>query len=269
MDIIVRGKQLKITPAIKDYAQNKLSKSEKFFETIIKMTIELDVKKIRNKDIAHHAKVIISLPGKDEVLEESDPDLYVAIDKISDKVNRQLKKRHEKMKIRPRGMKISQKINQVSEMFSKNGSGNINKDLKISKRKKVVIKPMDLQEALAQVQASKELFLIFQNKISKNINALYTRKNGSFGLLVNDLSETKTDKYQKFLKVLLKQEHKNGGPRLTKTKAVYAQALDLKEAADLMKQMNSPYIIYRSAQTEQFAVLAKKESGFHLFEPAL
>jgi putative sigma-54 modulation protein len=265
MDIIVRGKQLKVTPAIREYAQNKLSKSEKFFETIIKMSVELDVKKIRNKDVAHHAKVIISLPGKDEILEESDPDLYTAIDKISDKVNRQLKKRHEKMKIRPRGMKISQKLNEVSAMFSKNG----HHDLKISKRKKVIIKPMDLQEALAQVQASKEMFLIFQNKISKNINALYTRKNGSFGLLVNDLSETKTDKYQKFLKALLKQEHKNGGPRLTKTKAVYAQALGLKEAAEMMKQMNSPYIIYRSAQTEQFAVLAKKESGFHLFEPAL
>jgi putative sigma-54 modulation protein len=265
MDIIVRGKQLKVTSAIRDYAISKLSKSEKFFETIIKMSVELDVKKIRNKDVAHHAKVIISLPGKDEILEESDPDLYTAIDKISDKVNRQLKKRHEKMKMRPRGMKISQKLNQVSEMFSKNG----HKDLKISKRKKVVVKPMDLQEALAQVQASKELFLIFQNKISKNINALYTRKNGSYGLLVNDLNETKTDKYQKFLKALLKQEHKNGGPRLTKTKAVYAQALDLKQAAEMMKQMNSPYLIYRSIQTEQFAVLAKKESGFHLFEPAL
>ena len=72
MDIIVRGKQLKVTPAIREYAQNKLSKSEKFFETIIKMSVELDVKKIRNKDVAHHAKVIISLPGKDEILEESE-----------------------------------------------------------------------------------------------------------------------------------------------------------------------------------------------------
>lgn len=93
MDIIVSGRHLSITSAIKDYAEKKVSRLEKFFDRIIRVQVNLDVESER-----HTAEMIVSAPkGSMLISEVTDHDIYAAIDRAVDKLERQLTRHKEKL----------------------------------------------------------------------------------------------------------------------------------------------------------------------------
>ncbi|MFN3466416.1 MAG: ribosome hibernation-promoting factor, HPF/YfiA family [Candidatus Brocadiales bacterium] len=93
MDIIVTGKHLNITDAIKGYAEKKVRKLERYFDRVIRIQVNLDVKSER-----HTAEMILSAPrGSMLIAEVTDHDIYVAIDRAVDKLERQLTRHKEKL----------------------------------------------------------------------------------------------------------------------------------------------------------------------------
>lgn len=103
MQIIVRGHKLKITPAIRNYAQKKMQKMERFFSNIQEVLVELEVQHIKNKAKRQIAHVTIKLSQGILRGNESDQDIYTALDKIFAKMEKQVKKHHEKLKTRRGG----------------------------------------------------------------------------------------------------------------------------------------------------------------------
>lgn len=93
MNIIVSGRHLSITNAIKNYAEKKVQKLEKYFDRLIKVQVNLDVESER-----HRAEMIASAArGSILVAEVIDHDIYTAIDKATDKLERQLTRHKEKL----------------------------------------------------------------------------------------------------------------------------------------------------------------------------
>lgn len=100
MEIIITGLHLEVTDAIKEYAEEKVSKISKYLENITSVKITLEVRKTKSEGNIHIAKAIARTPGKEIVIESEDANLYSAIDLLSDKLERQVRKYKEKMKDR-------------------------------------------------------------------------------------------------------------------------------------------------------------------------
>lgn len=92
MLINTSGHQLDLTPAIKDYVQNKLGKLERHNDRITTVNVILSVEKLDQK-----AEATIHASGKEFFADASAEDLYAAIDLLSDKLDRQLIKHKEKL----------------------------------------------------------------------------------------------------------------------------------------------------------------------------
>ena len=100
MKIIVSGKQLEMTEAIKNYAESKVSKITKYLENITETHITLTVENTKTKGKVFNTIGTVQVPGKVIRVEEANSDLYGAIDLLADGLERQTRKFKEKLKER-------------------------------------------------------------------------------------------------------------------------------------------------------------------------
>lgn len=91
MNLTLNGHHLDITPALREYVTNKLSRIKRHFDQVIDVNVILVVDKLVQK-----AEATIHISGKDFFAEASDSDMYAAIDSLMDKLDRQIVKHKEK-----------------------------------------------------------------------------------------------------------------------------------------------------------------------------
>src|SRR3990172_9783877 len=92
MNILVNGRHLEVTPALKSYAEEKIKKFEKYSSDITEATVTLSVEKYR-----HKAEVLLKANGMLIQAESVTGEIYSAIDEVSEKLDRQIKKYKEKL----------------------------------------------------------------------------------------------------------------------------------------------------------------------------
>ncbi len=173
MKYIIRGDKLTVTKAIKDYIESKLSKLDKYYEN--HQDIECKVV-IRSKN--NLQTIEVTIPLKKFILrgEESDKDLYAAIDLVVDKLERQIRKNKDRIK-----NKYDQK--EISELILDFDVEEEEEDSKIIKRKDIDTKPMDEEEAILQMNLLNHDFFVFKNINEECVSVLYKRKDNKYGLL--------------------------------------------------------------------------------------
>lgn len=93
MNIQITGRHVEVTSAIKSYVDDKIGKVSVYFDNIISVKVILTVEKG-----SQVAEAIIIVPGSEFVAKADDKDLYAAIDKLEDKLARQLKKHKDKLR---------------------------------------------------------------------------------------------------------------------------------------------------------------------------
>lgn len=103
--LVIKGKNIDVTPALKDYIGKKLSRLDKYAQHIIEIVVEMHVEK--NPRIADNNIIDVNIYANGAVLrgEEANPDMYASIDLVVDKLDRQMKKYEEK-KVRNRTNKL-------------------------------------------------------------------------------------------------------------------------------------------------------------------
>ena len=174
MKINIRGEKLEVTNAIKDYAEEKLSKIDKFFEK----PDEVDAKVVlKVKGQTQTIEVMIQTKGVILRAEESHSDLYAAIDLVADKLERQIKKNRNKIKSK----KNKEKLDDFKP-FELIGDDEEEVE-KIVKRKDIFLKPMDEEEAILQLELLDHSFFIFNNIDTNSVCVLYKRKDGDYGII--------------------------------------------------------------------------------------
>ena len=169
----IRGSKVKITSAINDYIENKIGKLDKYLEKPDEITANVVVK-VKGKD----QTVEVTIPMKKLILraEDTHNDLYAAIDLVSEKLERQIRKNKTRMK-----------KNVSKDLIDFNTNFKVEKDEnekgRILRRKLIETKPMNEEEAILQMNLLGHDFFVFTNEATNQINILYRRKDMNYGLI--------------------------------------------------------------------------------------
>ena len=174
MRISVTFRHLDPSDALKDYVGQKLSKVNKYFDGPIDANAVLSVEKFRQI-----AEVTVTFGRFTVNCKEETDDMYQSIDKVIDKVERQVKRQREKT-TRRKGIDPDRLNFEVQADYEETKDW----EQRIVKAENVYAKPMSLEEAVMQMDLSTNTeFLVFANSSTQKINVLYRRKDGNFGLI--------------------------------------------------------------------------------------
>lgn len=96
MSTHITGKNIELTEAIKEYVNKKLESVHRHFDNIIAIDVEVDKNMHHKKGDVHHVRINVQIPDHVLHAEETQPDMYAAIDACSDEIDRQIRKQKEK-----------------------------------------------------------------------------------------------------------------------------------------------------------------------------
>lgn len=176
----VRGKNMEVTPALKDYVEKRVGKVAKYFERVGDITVLLTVSKGRHI-------VEVTVPVEGGVLlrgEEATMDMYTSIDLVVEKLERQIHKHKTKLQRRFRGGGF--KADMVMEGISPVTRVDTAADYSVVKTKRFAVKPMDVQEAIMQMNMVNHDFFVFRDAETEAVSVVYRRTDGNYGLIQPD-----------------------------------------------------------------------------------
>jgi putative sigma-54 modulation protein len=176
VQIIVKGKNIEVTDALRRYAEEKVGRVEKHFDHIIKAEVELIVEK--NPSIADNQTVGVALFTKGPVVraKESSKDMYASIDMVTNKLERQVEKY--------KGKTYSSKTqNNLEELVETSKKEEVDPKNRIIDVKQVTVKPMSPEEAIMQMDVLGYGFFVFTNSETEEINVVYRRKDRNYSLI--------------------------------------------------------------------------------------
>ena len=168
----IRGDKMVITEAIKDYTETKLGKLEKYFKDD-DITANVLTRVRGNSQI-----VEVTIPTDKFILrsEEENDDLYAAIDLVTDKLERQIRKNKTRL-----NRNIKDSVKEFNFDFDIKDEEESKE--KIVKRKNIEMKPMDEEEAILEMELLGHSFFVYKDMDTNNICVLYKRKDGDYGLI--------------------------------------------------------------------------------------
>ena len=172
MKTIISGRNLDVTDALRETIQSKLKKLDRFFHKELEVQVTLSVEKNR-----HIMEVTIPFNGSLFRAEESTDDMYKSIDGVVDKLIRQIRKQKSKLQNR---------INRYETIRFENIQDYDKKDMeefKIVRTKRFLMKPMDPEEAVLQMELLDHDFYVFVDAETNDVNVVYKRKDGNYGLI--------------------------------------------------------------------------------------
>jgi ribosomal subunit interface protein len=185
MELIVRSRNGKVSAHHRNYIEAKLTKLERYMDEIARATVEIAEEQRHDQGVVHRAQV--TLQGKHGVLlraERHASELTAAVDEIADTLQRQIKRYKEKHWRRGR---LRRQGGEYIESVLANGAAQIadeEQPKRIVRTKEFQIKPMYSDEAVEQMELLGHNFFVFRDADTNEINVLYRRQDGNYGLIV-------------------------------------------------------------------------------------
>ncbi|BBH27113.1 ribosome hibernation-promoting factor, HPF/YfiA family [Intestinibaculum porci] len=173
MKVSIRGKNITVTPGIQEKVEKKLSKLDKYF-------ITKDVEaKVLVRTYPTGQKIEVTIPTEYVLLraEEVNDDLYDAIDLVVDKLEGQIRKYKTRLSRKSKNNKLAFNIATLEELED-DGEEDV-----IVKTKTINPKPMDMEEAIMQMELIGHTFFVYLDTESNKVSVVYKRDNGGYGLL--------------------------------------------------------------------------------------
>ncbi|XEC95385.1 ribosome-associated translation inhibitor RaiA [Paenibacillus tarimensis] len=174
----IRGQNIQVTEALRDYAEKKISRLERYFEAPLTSEVHITLSVIKNKQ---GIEVTIPLQGVMLRAEEKSEDMYASIDLVVDKLERQIRKFKTKL-----NRKFKQEGGLKTLLKEDNGSVRTmdeEEELEVVRTKRFTLKPMDVEEAILQMNMVGHSFFVFANSDTKEVNVVYKRSDGKYGLI--------------------------------------------------------------------------------------
>jgi putative sigma-54 modulation protein len=171
-----KGKHLQITEAIKDHVEKKVSRLERYFEQPLAGNVNVTLSVVREEQT-----VEITIPLKGLLLraEERSSDMYASIDEVIDKLERQIRKHKTKI-----NKKHRENADMRDLLAVETGTPfEEEEDFEIVRTKNFDLKPMDVEEAILQMNLVGHNFYMFKNSSDERVNVVYRRDGGQYGLL--------------------------------------------------------------------------------------
>ena len=200
MHVTVTGKNIELTRALKEYLIEKLNRAQKHFEQPLEAIAILSVAKNPSMAQNQTAEVTIKINGTIIRGEESTENMHASIDLVADKIERQLRKFKTKYYQRPAKSKESlvYDINNDTETEEEEfdlenlelqviNPNKENPGPKIVRSKRYPLKPMTPEEASQHMDLLGHEFFMFINKETSQVNTVYSRRDGQYGLIEPEL----------------------------------------------------------------------------------
>ena len=175
MTIHVKGRNVDVTPAMKDYVEKKIAKITKQFKAVGDINAVLKI-----EHGYHIAEITVPASGILLRAQESTKDMYSSIDLVVEKIERQIHKYKTRL--------MKKKYANFAEVPAQ-APANIEEDgeFEIIKNKKFALNPMNTEEAILQMNLLNHDFFMFFNIDQNGVNVVYRRKDGKYGLLSPEL----------------------------------------------------------------------------------
>ncbi len=175
MKINIFGKNIKVTDGIRADIEKKIGKLDKYLSEEANVDVTLSV----DKD---SQKVEVTIPVKGNIIraEETSTDMYTTIDLVEETIERQLVKFKKKIIDKKKAARDSFKSDFFDADYDYDDE---DEGVKIVKTKRFGIKPMDPEEACVQMDLIGHSFFVFLNAETEEVNVVYKRKNGAYGLI--------------------------------------------------------------------------------------
>ena len=173
MQTSVTFKNIDPSDNLKSYVGDKLDRFDKFLDNPAEANVVLAVEKFRHIAEINISGDRLSIIGKEETV-----DMYSAIDMVLDKLEKQIKKNKQKIRERRSVAKNRNRLMPDEEINPPDEE--IERQIKI---RNIEYKPMDIEEAVLQMDLIEDNFLVFTNARSDQINVLYRRRDGHYGLI--------------------------------------------------------------------------------------
>ncbi|MEI6128216.1 MAG: ribosome-associated translation inhibitor RaiA [Pseudomonadota bacterium] len=173
MEVLVTFRHVESNDALKEYAQEKVLRIEKYISNITEVHVILAQEK-RN----YIAEVLVKANRAKITAKESTEDtMYASIDLVMDKIERQVKKYKDKLTSHKDHHRKARHNVYSGEDFEET------KTSTIVKTESVSIKTMTVDGALIQMELVNDDFFVFRNSETDTVNVLYRRRDGDFGLI--------------------------------------------------------------------------------------
>ena len=171
MKFIIIGKNIDVTPGLREAVESKLGKLGRYFTPNTEIHVTLSVQK-------GHQKIEVTIPVKGGLVrsEQESSDMYVSIDLVEEIIERQIKKYKTKI------VDKKQSALAFSEAFLQEEAEQ-EETVNIVKTKRFAMKPMDAEEACVQMELLGHSFYVFLNSETEQVNVVYKRKGNTYGLI--------------------------------------------------------------------------------------
>ena len=170
MKYIMAGRNVEVTQAMKEYAEKKLARIEKFFNEDTEANVTFSVQKKR-----HIWGVTIFHEGATYRAEATNDDLYVSIDKGIDLLEGQIRKNKTKKEKQIKDDNLSAKYSHIELPVMTAGE--------VTKVKTFDTKPMTIEDVMLELKGSDKAFYVFNNSETQETNVLFRLRDGNFGIL--------------------------------------------------------------------------------------
>lgn len=181
MQVIITAKNMEITERLREYVEKKIGKLDRYLPNIDEAHVELSVQKAKS---AQHRQVVqITLRSSGTILraEERSDDIFASIDAVLNKIYRQIAR--YKGKRYERGRAPGEELPIPLEELEAETEGT----KRIVRVKRFPMRPMDPNEAIEQMELLGHDFFVFFNAEAEEVNVVYRRKDGDYGLLQPEL----------------------------------------------------------------------------------
>ena len=180
MEPQIKGKNIEVSPAVRSYIERKLGKLTRHLPNIMEAKVEISEQK--TKSPRHHFIAQITINSSGTLLrgEERGEDLFTAIDKVEAVLNRQIERYKGKLYNKGKGSSLAR-----GKFRPEIETAQLPKRVTMVKR--FAIKPMLVDEAIDQMELLGHDFFLFFNTDTEELNLLYRRKDGNYGLIEPEL----------------------------------------------------------------------------------
>ena len=180
MNFIISGKNIEVTPGLKEAIEQKLGKLERYFTPETEIIVTLSVEKGRQK-------IEVTIPVKGSIIrsEQTSSDMYVSIDLVEEVIERQLRKYKNKLVAKSQGHPTAAVPSGSikKEFIESDDESSDDDEIRIVRTKKFGIKPMYPEDACVQMELLGHNFFVFRNAETEEVNVVYKRKGNTYGLI--------------------------------------------------------------------------------------
>lgn len=186
MQVIVQGHKIDVTGPLREYAEKKVGKLTEFFNNIQKADVTLEVRNNDDQFRNNVAEVTVWTSGKIIRATDGASDMYAAIDQVFAKLERQIEKHKEKLnhESRRHAGKAKEEFRemQVENLKPKQSVGPV-----VVKVKRFAMKPLTPEDAAHEMELLGHDFYMFMNSKTGEVNTVYRRASGNYGLIEPEL----------------------------------------------------------------------------------